>query len=465
MVSVRIWHPNHSQVECASVEHVFGTLGWDDGLDEAQLRAVTHGDGPLVIVAGAGTGKTRTLTARVARLLERGVPPERILLLTFTRRAADDMLARAAALSGHGEFGRRLRGGTFHAVAHQMVSAWSEALGLPAGFSVLDPADAADAMDLLRDEHGLTGTEVRMPRSGTLVDIYSRCVNTRRTLADVLCVDFPWCEPHAQQLSALFRAYVQRKREAGQLDFDDLLLYWRAALADEHLGAHQAAMFDHVLVDEYQDVNTLQVDIVKALRPDGRGLTVVGDDAQAVYGFRGADARHLHDLAASFAGTTVLTLDRNFRSLQPVLDLANVVRPAEAGVRLVLRGEREGGRRPVFLRCHDAAGEARAVVERILDNHEQGMALREQAVLVRAAHHSDLIELELTARRVPFRKYGGLRFVEAAHVKDFVAALRVLENPADDLAWFRLLRLHEDIGPARAAAPTRHPRPAGRGSR
>jgi DNA helicase-2/ATP-dependent DNA helicase PcrA len=429
---------------------VFDTCGWDDGLDEAQLRAVTHGDGPLVIVAGAGTGKTRTLTARVARLLERGVPPERILLLTFTRRAADDMLSRAASLSGHGELGRRLRGGTFHAVAHQMVSAWCEALGLPSGFSVLDPADAADAMDLLRDEHGLTGHEVRMPRSGTLVDIYSRCVNTRRTLAEVLSVDFPWCEPHAPQLSALFRAYVQRKREAGQLDFDDLLLYWRAALVDEHLGAHQAAMFDHVLVDEYQDVNTLQVDIVKALRPDGRGLTVVGDDAQAVYGFRGADARHLHELAASFAGTTLLTLDRNFRSTQPVLDLANVVRPEEAGVRLVLRGDRVGGRRPVFLRCHDAPGEARAVVEHVLDNHEQGMALREQAVLVRAAHHSDLIELELTARRVPFRKYGGLRFVEAAHVKDFVAALRVLENPADDLAWFRLLRLHDDIGPARA---------------
>jgi DNA helicase-2/ATP-dependent DNA helicase PcrA len=315
---------------------------------------------------------------------------------------------------------------------------------------VLDPADAADAMDLLRDAHGLSGHEVRMPRSGTLVDIYSRCVNTRRSLGEVLAVDFPWCEPHAASLASLFRAYVGRKREAAQLDFDDLLLYWRAALADEHLGPHLAAMFDHVLVDEYQDVNTLQVDIVRALRPDGRGLTVVGDDAQAVYGFRGADARHLHDLASALPGSTVLPLDRNFRSLQPILDLANIVRPVEAGVRLVLHGDREGGRRPVLLRCHDAPGEARAVVDRVLDSHEQGMRLRDQAVLVRAAHHSDLIELELTARRVPFRKYGGLRFVEAAHVKDFVAALRILDNPADDLAWFRLLRMHDDIGPARA---------------
>jgi len=429
---------------------MFAPRGWDDGLDEAQLCAVTHGDGPLVIIAGAGTGKTRTLTSRFARLLERGVPPERILLLTFTRRAADDMLARATALSGRHELGRRVRGGTFHAVAHQMVSAWCESLGVPAGFSVLDPADAADAMDLLRDSHGLSGHEVRTPRSGTLVDVYSRCVNTRRPLAEVLAVDFPWCEPHAASLSSLFRAYVVRKRENAQLDFDDLLLYWRAALADEHLGPHLASMFDHVLVDEYQDVNTLQVDIVRALRPDGRGLTVVGDDAQAVYGFRGADARHLHDLATAFPDATVLPLDRNFRSLQPILDLANIVRPVEAGVRLVLRGDRDGGRRPVLLRCHDAPGEARTVVDRVLDNHEQGMRLRDQAVLVRAAHHSDLIELELTARRVPFRKYGGLRFVEAAHVKDFVAALRVLDNPADDLAWFRLLRMHDDIGPARA---------------
>jgi len=176
---------------------MFASRGWDDGLDEAQLRAVTHGDGPLVIVAGAGTGKTRTLTARVARLLQRGLPPERILLLTFTRRAADDMLARAATLSGHGELGRRLRGGTFHAVAHQMVSAWCEPLGLPAGFSVLDPGDAGDVMDLLRDEHGVGGHDVRMPRAGTLVEIYSRCVNTRRPLAEVLAVDFPWCEPPA----------------------------------------------------------------------------------------------------------------------------------------------------------------------------------------------------------------------------------------------------------------------------
>jgi len=428
---------------------MYDDAAWDADLDDAQLAAVVHGEDPLVIVAGAGTGKTRTLTARVARLLERGVQPERILLLTFTRRAADDMLARAAGLSGHREWARRLRGGTFHAVAHQFISAHAEPLGLQPGFSLLDPGDAADVMDLLRDEQGFEASEVRVPRSATLVDVYSRCVNTRSRLGEVLATEFPWCEPHAESIAGLFRAYVARKRERGQVDFDDLLLLWRAALADDRLGPHMVAMFDHVLVDEYQDVNALQVEIVRALRPDGRGLTVVGDDAQAIYGFRGADARYLHDLAGSLSGATVIALEHNFRSLQPILNLANVVRPCEAGIRLVLQGERPGGRRPVLVRCHDAAGEARAVVDRILDAHDEGMLLRDQAVLVRAAHHSDLIELELTARRVPYRKYGGLRFVEAAHVKDFAAAVRLLDNPADELAWFRLLRMHDGIGPAR----------------
>ena len=428
------------------------TAAWDANLDDSQLAAVVHGDDPLVIVAGAGTGKTRTLTSRVARLLEGGVAPERILLLTFTRRAADDMLARAAVLSGQRDCGRRLRGGTFHAVAHQFVCTYAEPLGLAPGFSLLDPADAADVMDLLRDEHGLGAGEVRVPRASTLVDVYSRCVNTRHRLAEVLATDFPWCEPHTVAIAGLFKAYVSRKRAKSQVDFDDLLLLWRAALADDRIGRRMIEMFDHVLVDEYQDVNPLQVEIVHALRPDGRGLTVVGDDAQAIYGFRGADARYLHELTSTLPTATVIPLERNFRSVQPILNLANLLRPSEAGRRLVLKGERPGGHRPVLVRCHDAPAEARAVVDRILDSHDQGLRLRDQAVLVRAAHHSDLIELELAARRVPYRKYGGLRFLEAAHVKDFAAALRLLDNPADELAWFRLLRLHEGIGPARGRA-------------
>lgn len=430
---------------------------WDEGLDEAQLAAVTHGDGPLAVLAGAGTGKTRVLTARVARLLERGVLPERVLLVTFTRRAADEMLARAAALVGAPGLAARLRGGTFHAVAHQVVAAYGEALGVPEGFSILDAADAAAVMDLLRVEHGLTGRGERAPRAATIVEAYSRCVNTGRPLSQVVAAAFPWCADHLDEVAAVCRAYVQHKRERGQLDLDDLLLYLRAATADDRLRPVLAGGLDHLLVDESQDLNALQVEIVRNLRPDGRGLTVVGDDAQAIYGFRGADPTRLLELVASLPGASTIRLERNCRSVQPVLDLANAVRPSQepagspaALPPLVLRARRQGGRRPRLVRCHDAGLEAKAVVDRILERHEGGRRLEEQAVLVRAAHHSDLVELELTARKVPYRKHGGLRFLEAAHVKDLTASLRLLENPSDDLAWLRLLRLHDGVGPASA---------------
>ena len=275
-------------------------------------------------------------------------------------------------------------------------------------------------------------------------------MNTRRPLRAVLAEDFPWVQPHVDAIADLFRAYGARKRSHGLLDFDDLLLYWRALLADPVVGAAIAGRFDHVLVDEYQDVNALQVDIVTLLRPAGRGLTVVGDDAQAIYGFRGADSAHLHEVTTAFAGAAVVRLERNFRSRQRLLDLANAVRPAEHGHRLTLRSCRTGGARPRLLRCHDAPAEARAVADAVLDRVEAGLRLNDQAVLMRAAHHSDLLELELAARRVPYVKYGGLRFLEAAHVKDFVAAARLLDNPSDEVAWFRLLRLHEGVGPARA---------------
>ena len=428
--------------------------GWDAGLDDAQLSAVVHGDGPLVILAGAGTGKTRTLTARVAALLDRGVPAERVLLLTFTRRAADEMVARAAALCTRPEAGQRLQGGTFHAIAHAVVGRHADALGLPPVVSVLDRADATDVMDLLRHDHGLDGTDRRFPRAGTLVDIYSRAVNTGVPARALIRAEFGWVQPHADAVMELFRAYVVRKRERGLLDFDDLLLAWRTLLADPVVGPQIAGRWDHVLVDEYQDVNATQVDIVRALRPDGSGLTVVGDDAQAIYGFRGSDHAHLRSLVEELPDVTVVRLERNFRSHQPLLDLANVVRPDPAGSahRIRLRSDRAAGRPARLVRCHDAPAEARTVVDTVLADHQAGRRLRDQAVLMRAAAHSDLLEVELTARGVPFVKYGGLKFLEAAHVKDFVATVRLLDNPLDEVAWYRLLRLHDGIGPARARA-------------
>ena len=261
---------------------------------------------------------------------------------------------------------------------------------------------------------------------------------------------FPWCRPFTAQLAGLFRAYTARKRARHLLDFDDLLLLWQAALADPVAGPVLRGMFDAILVDEYQDVNAVQASIVRLLQPDGKHLTCVGDDAQAIYGFRGADPAHLRQLTADYPGLDVVRLDRNYRSRQGVLDLANLIRPSAPGLELTLAGDRGRGARPLLIRCHDEAAQAQEICLRVLEAHEDGTALRDQAVLVRAAHHSDIVEIELTARKIPYVKFGGLRFTDTAHVKDFLAAARILGNPADDLAWFRLLRLHEGVGPVHA---------------
>jgi DNA helicase-2/ATP-dependent DNA helicase PcrA len=419
-----------------------------DNLNADQLSAATHEGGPLLILAGAGTGKTGTLVARAAWLRERGVQPSRILLLTFTRRAADDMLARAQPPGT--QAAERITGGTFHAVAHRIIRAHAESFALPPEFSVIDTADVSDVMDTLRDEHGLTGTGRRAPRAATCADIYTRCVSTGSHLADVVAADYPWCVPFTAELAGLFTGYVGYKRQHGLVDFDDLLLLWRAALEDPAAGAALRALFDAVLVDEYQDVNAVQADIVRLLRPDGDGLTCVGDDAQAIYAFRGADPEHLRALAASYADLAVIRLSRNYRSRHAVLLLANEVRPQSSGLELTLSAERGQGHPPQLIRCHDEATQAREICTRVLAEYEAGTAFQQQAVLVRTAHHSDLLEIELTARGVPYVKYGGLRFTEAAHVKDFLAAARIVANPADQLAWFRLIRLHEGVGPVLA---------------
>jgi DNA helicase II / ATP-dependent DNA helicase PcrA len=431
---------------------------WDAGLDDQQLAAVVHGSEPLVVLAGAGTGKTRTLTSRVAALLEAGTPPERVLLLTFTRRAAEDMLGRVAALCADSAGASRVWGGTFHSIGHRLIAEHCSALGL-ASVSVIDPGDVADLVDLMREEFGLTASadakvRERVPRAGTIADVYTRAVNTGRPARDVIAQDYPWVEPHADAVLALLRAFVARKRERGLLDFDDLLLSWRALLDDPVTGERLRSRWDHVLVDEFQDVNQIQVDIVHRLRPGGQGLTVVGDDAQAVYAFRGAASGHLLDLAHAFPAARTVKLERNFRARQPLLDLANVVRPGAGEGRLTLHAHRPAPTGPAvrarLVRCYDAPDEARQIADGLLETVEDGGRLSDHAVLMRASHHSDLLEIELTARRIPFVKYGGLKFLEAAHVKDYLASLRLVGNPRDELAWFRILRLHKGIGPASA---------------
>jgi len=436
---------------------MFEAAGAGSELNDEQRRAATYDDGPLLVLAGAGTGKTGTLVARAAWLRAQGIEASRILLLTFTRRAADDMLARVESVmarrNGHTQgpgSAERICGGTFHAIAHRIIRAHAESFSLPPEFSVIDPADATDVLDVLRADHGLVGTERRAPRAPACADIYTRCVNTQTTIAEVVAGSFPWCGDFTGQLAGLFRGYVAHKRRHALVDFDDLLLLWRAALADPAAGPVLRGLFDAVLVDEYQDVNAVQAEIVRLLRPDGSGLTCVGDDAQAVYGFRGADPEHLRALAGAYPRLAVIRLVRNYRSSGAVLRLANAVRPQHEGLELELTGTRGAGPAPQLVRCHDEATQAREIAARVLEAHEAGRLFQGQAVLVRAAHHSDVIEVELSARGIPFVKYGGLRFTEAAHVKDFLAAARVVANPADDIGWFRLLRLHEGIGPAHA---------------
>jgi DNA helicase-2/ATP-dependent DNA helicase PcrA len=428
---------------------------WAEGLDAAQLAAVEHGDAPLVVAAGAGTGKTRMLTARVARLIESGVNPERILLLTFTRRAAASMTARAAALCADPRAGQRLWGGTFHAVGHRLACEYAAALGLGA-VTLLDAADVVDLMDLLREEHGLTGNATRFASSQKLAELCSRAVNNDRPAREVIATELPAFAHQTEQILALFRAFIARKRDQGLLDFDDLLLCWVQLLADPVIGERLRRRWDWVLVDEYQDVNRAQVDIVNRLRPDGTGLTVVGDDAQAIYGFRGASGAHLDALLDRLPDATLVRLERNFRSVQPILDVANVIRPGHGDMRLQLSADRDVERapRPVLVRCEDADGEARLVADNVLAAQQDGLALREQAVLMRAGSHSNALELELAVRNIPYVKYGGIRFLDTAHVRDLIAALRVSTNPRDELSWYRLLCLHRNIGRATARSLT-----------
>jgi DNA helicase-2/ATP-dependent DNA helicase PcrA len=417
-----------------------------------QRAAATHPGDTLLILAGAGTGKTTTLCARVAWLMAEGVPAERILLLTFTRRAAREMIERARTLAERvAPDAGRILGGTFHSVAHRLIRVHATSLGLEAGFGVLDAGDAGDLLDLVRQEHGGAESPRRFPRAATMLDIYSRTVNAQTPLSEVLTEFFPWCEEHHEALAEIFRAYGARKRSLGVLDLDDLLLYWRALTQDELVGPLMSNDFDHVLVDEYQDVNGLQVDIVAGMRSARRGLTVVGDDFQAIYGFRAASARHILDFPRRFTDARICKLERNYRSTMPILAVANAVSAQDrAGFPKALWTEREGGTPPELTFPRDEREQAVLVCERVMAAREEGMELRRQAVLFRTNHDSDLLEVELTRRRIPFVKYGGLRYLEAAHVKDFIALLRLTDNPADELSWFRLLQLLDGVGPTRA---------------
>jgi len=422
-------------------------------LNPEQRRAATHAEGPLLIVAGAGTGKTATLVHRVAWMVAGGVDPARILLLTFTRRAAAEMLRRAENLLRQVQTARLTRtwGGTFHAVATRLLRRWGKAVGLPLDFTIHDRADSEDLLAVVRSDLGLAKTDQRFPKKGTCMDIYSRSVNAREKLDQTLRRHFPWCVDWTDDLRRLFEAYVDRKEASAILDYDDLLVYWQALLADAQAGPAVRGLFDRVLVDEYQDTNALQAEIIYQLSPAGAGLTVVGDDAQSIYSFRAATVRNILDFPKHYPDTTVVTLEQNYRSSGPILQATNeVIALARQRYAKNLWSERREGQRPALVTCEDEEEQADYVIRRILEHHETGVPLRQQAVLFRASHHSMLLEAELTGRKIPFHKYGGLKFIETAHVKDLLAVLRLAENPRDVVSGSRLLLLVPGVGPVKA---------------
>ncbi len=443
-----------------------------DSLNPQQRRAATFGTpvqdkgvtaGPLLILAGAGTGKTNTLAHRTAHLVLNGVDPSRIMMLTFTRRAAQEMIKRTQAivaevLSDRGKAGdrsviSRLQwAGTFHSVGNRILRLYAKHLGLDPNYSVLDRSDAADLMDVVRHELGFSGKEKRFPRKDACLAIYSYRVNTRLSLKQTLEEQYPWCREWEADLTRLYREYVARKQKNRALDFDDLLLFWHVMMQTPALAQSLSKNFDHLLVDEYQDTSTLQGEIIHSLKPDGQGVTVVGDDAQAIYSFRAAAVENILGFADRYKPKAdMVVLAQNYRSAQPVLDTANaLMSDGPRQHRKTLLGTRQSGQKPYYVALDDAQAQADYITGKILQTREIGGSLKRHAILFRSSHHSDVLEVELTKKNIPFVKYGGLKFLEAAHVKDMLSVLRWADNPRNTIAGFRVLKLLPGIGPGQA---------------
>jgi len=419
-------------------------------LNPSQLAAVTHRDGPILVIAGAGSGKTRTLIYRVARLIESGVPPGAILLLTFTRRAAQEMLRRVESLVG--DRTRAVAGGTFHSFANLTLRQFGSAIGLKPNFTILDRSDMEDVVNLLRTRMGLGSRDRRFPKKGTITEAISMARNKRRELGEEIELDFPHLAEHRDDLVRLAAAYDGYKRERGLLDYDDLL-YRLAELLEQHEGVRRRLgdTYRYIMIDEYQDTNLIQAELVRLLASTHRNVMAVGDDAQSIYSFRGANFRNIMDFPQIFPGARVVKLEQNYRSLQGILDVANeVISRAADKYTKVLSAERRGEFRPLLIRAQDEHMQSRFVAERVLELREQGVELGEIAVLFRSGFHSFDLELELQRRDIPFIKRGGFKFIETAHIKDVLAHLRVVLNPADAVSWLRALMLVPGVGHRRA---------------
>ncbi|HYP25848.1 MAG TPA: UvrD-helicase domain-containing protein [Blastocatellia bacterium] len=423
-------------------------IDYEGELNEAQYEAVTTADGPLLIVAGAGTGKTRTLVYRVARLIEMGARPESVLLLTFTRRSAQSMLARAASLAD--ERCQRVSGGTFHSMAHSTLRRYSELAGVHRMFTVFDQSDTEDLIDLVRRQTGLTTRDRRAPRKHTLCAIFSMSANKLLPVEEVVRLYYPQFLDVTGDLEKLLKAFEQYKRERHLLTYDDLLVRLCEALEKSgELRLKLSNQYRYMMVDEYQDTNKLQARIVRLMSESHDNVAVVGDECQAIYSFRGASFRNMLEFPELFPSAKVIKLEENFRSTQPILDLANVIiGEASEGYAKRLYSRVASGPQPMLVNANDENEQSRFVVQYIEDLREEGVPYHEMAVLFRAGSHSFDLEIELGRHGIPFRKFGGIKFAESAHIKDVLSFLRVAVNPSDTISWFRMLKLVDHIGDA-----------------
>jgi DNA helicase-2/ATP-dependent DNA helicase PcrA len=423
------------------------TIDYEKELNEAQFKAVTTTEGPLLIVAGAGTGKTRTLVYRVARLVDIGAKPESILLLTFTRRAAASMLTRAASLAD--ARCQRVSGGTFHSLGHSVLRKYPEFAGVQRNFTVLDQSDTEDLIDLLRRQINVTGAR-HFPRKRTIAAIFSMMVNKVQTMKQVLNNEYPQFIDERRNLETLFQSFEEFKRARHMLTYDDLLVRLREALeSSPELRERLSDQYRYIMVDEYQDTNKLQAQIVKLMTARHENVAVVGDEFQSIYSFRGASHRNMLEFPKLFPTAQIIKLEENFRSTQPILDVANaIIADVKESYKKRLYSRIEGGQPPVVVSTRDENEQSRFVAQRIADLREENVPLREIAVLFRSSSHSFDLEIELGKHNIPFRKFGGMRFAESAHIKDALAFLRVVVKPSDTLSWFRSLKLIDHIGDA-----------------
>ncbi|RJP29615.1 MAG: ATP-dependent helicase [Candidatus Omnitrophota bacterium] len=421
-------------------------IDYSSELNKAQLQAVESTRGPYLVIAGAGSGKTRVLVYRVAYLVENGVSPEEILLLTFTRKAAEEMLRRASLLLDNRC--QRVSGGTFHSFANLMLRRYAKFLSMPSNFTILDQSDAEDAINLMRAQLGLNKTEKRFPRKKAVHEIISKSINKAQPIEDVLYEEYPHFMEWTEEIKNIRDSYNKYKASKFLLDYDDLLIYFRDLLVkNEDIRVKLSKRFKYIMVDEYQDTNKLQAFIACLLASEHHNIMVVGDDAQSIYSFRGANFRNILDFPKIFKEAKIITLEENYRSTQKILNLTNdVIRYSKEGFEKNLYTKRKGGSKPVYIETRDENGQSKFIADKILELREEGVELKDIAVLFRSGWHSNDLEIELSSRDIPFAKYGGQKFVEAAHIKDIVSYLRIMHNASDEISWHRILLLMRGVG-------------------